>query len=442
MVDLSAAKAAVRRHRSEVLVFGAAQGEASPRYAESVVVGESGEVIRCVRHYSDSPDFTDLWSGEASFLVASGDNTVAVVKHVLARGWGLDSIGAMTRRFDVHWASTDCVLSLFAAPSLADPLLSERGSHGDSVRPLRGVSASPTEPTNGRGRKRLSATKARSYVIGDDSGQSVDTDAGAPRSSARGEASASDVAAWLPVPEPGDAPTAGWVYRASKRLLDVTVASAGLVALSPLLLVLGLLVKLTSRGPILFAHKRQGLGGKVFSCWKFRTMCADADALQAKLREQNEVDGPQFKITDDPRLTRIGRLLRDYNLDELPQLLNVLVGQMSLVGPRPSPDKENQFCPPWRRARLSVKPGITGLWQVLRLRDEDQSDFQEWIYYDIEYARHQSLWLDLQILAYTPASMFAPRFVNGFVHRLKRSGICVYSARLSQDPAADARVPA
>ena len=138
----------------------------------------------------------------------------------------------------------------------------------------------------------------------------------------------------------------------------------------------------------------------------------------------------QFKIDNDPRVTKIGPWLRRSNIDELPQLFNVLLGQMSLVGPRPSPDSENQLCPEWRRTRLSVKPGITGLWQVLRLRNPHASDFQEWIYYDVEYARHRSLWLDLQILLYTPVAMFAARRLNGFAGRLERHGICTRAAVL------------
>jgi lipopolysaccharide/colanic/teichoic acid biosynthesis glycosyltransferase len=183
-------------------------------------------------------------------------------------------------------------------------------------------------------------------------------------------------------------------------------------------------VKLTSPGPVFFAHRRQGLNGKEFDCLKFRSMRHGADALQAKLRARNEVDGPQFKIAHDPRLTPIGYFLRETNLDELPQLFNVLLGHMSLVGPRPSPDDENQLCPAWRRTRLSVKPGVTGLWQVLRSRQYPETDFQQWIYYDVAYARHRSFRLDLRILLFTPLSMISSRLVRGFADRLKRDGVC------------------
>jgi len=183
----------------------------------------------------------------------------------------------------------------------------------------------------------------------------------------------------------------------SKQCLDFVAAAIGLAALAPVLAVIAVAIKLTSRGPILYRHRRQGLGGIEFDCLKFRTMIPDADRLQARLRQLNEVDGPQFKLSHDPRITRVGHFLRRTNLDELPQLYNVLKGQMSLVGPRPSPDNENQFCPVWRKNRLSVLPGITGLWQVTRSPDR-KADFQEWIYYDLQYVKYRSTWLDLQIL--------------------------------------------
>jgi lipopolysaccharide/colanic/teichoic acid biosynthesis glycosyltransferase len=225
-------------------------------------------------------------------------------------------------------------------------------------------------------------------------------------------------------------------YRIVKRGIDVVLSGAGLILLSPVLCVIAALVRLMTRGPALFRHVRQGVGGEEFSCLKFRTMIAGAEAMQAELKSQNEVDGPQFKIGRDPRLTRLGAWLRRYNIDELPQLINVFRGEMSLVGPRPSPDDENQYCPGWRRARLSVRPGITGLWQVLRLRDNVHSDFQEWIYYDLEYVRHRSLWLDWQILLYTPIAVFASRRLGGFSKRLARRGICVHSARLAREEGA------
>ncbi len=190
------------------------------------------------------------------------------------------------------------------------------------------------------------------------------------------------------------------MYLALKRAGDTLLAAAGLIALSPLLLLTAVLVKLTSRGPVLFGHVREGLGGRPFRCWKFRTMVQDADRMQRRLYQQSMVDGPQFKLPSDPRVTPIGRVLRLTNIDELPQLINVVLGQMSLVGPRPSPFRENQICVPWRRARLSVRPGITGLWQICR-HERSAGDFHQWIYYDMLYVRHMSFWLDLKILIAT-----------------------------------------
>ena len=129
-------------------------------------------------------------------------------------------------------------------------------------------------------------------------------------------------------------------------------------------------------------------------------MRKDAEQLKHLLSHQNQADGPQFYIENDPRLTRVGKFLRKYHLDELPQFFNVLIGDMSIVGPRPSPFAENQFCPAWREARLSVRPGITGLWQINRTRRAG-ADFQEWIKYDIQYVERRTLWLDLKIIGQT-----------------------------------------
>lgn len=195
-----------------------------------------------------------------------------------------------------------------------------------------------------------------------------------------------------------------------KRVLDVTLATLGLLVLSPLLVVAGILVKVTSPGPLFFIHRREGRGGREFGCIKFRTMVPDAHKRQREMYGQNQVDGPQFKIDKDPRVTRIGAILRATNMDELPQLLNVIAGQMSLVGPRPSPFRENQICVAWRRARLSVTPGITGLWQICRDRASD-ADFHQWIFYDLAYVKHFSLWLDAKILFWTIASLGGRRRV-------------------------------
>ena len=189
-------------------------------------------------------------------------------------------------------------------------------------------------------------------------------------------------------------------YPRFKRIVEGVVAALGLVALTPLLLVVVILIKLTSRGPILFCHEREGRDGRPFACYKFRTMVANAHSLQRELYRQNQVDGPQFKLARDPRLSPIGRWLRTTNIDELPQLWNVVRGDMSLIGPRPSPFRENQICIPWRQARLSVRPGVTGLWQICH-QGRAGGDFHQWIYYDTLYVRYMSPWLDLKILLAT-----------------------------------------
>ena len=189
-------------------------------------------------------------------------------------------------------------------------------------------------------------------------------------------------------------------YADAKSWIEAGVAALALLVLSPLFLVLGVLVKLTSRGPIFYGDPREGLGAETFFCWKFRTMRPDAHALQRALSAGNLADGPHFKMANDPRLTPIGGWMRRLNLDELPQLFNVLRREMSFVGPRPSPTRENQVSAPWRQARLSVRPGITGLWQVCRHRREE-GDFHQWIEYDMLYVEHCSLLVDLRILVAT-----------------------------------------
>jgi lipopolysaccharide/colanic/teichoic acid biosynthesis glycosyltransferase len=198
-----------------------------------------------------------------------------------------------------------------------------------------------------------------------------------------------------------------WAGHASKRAFDIACALLALAVTIPLVYPWVMLaIWLEDRGPFFFAHRRETLGGRQFPCIKFRSMRLDADWIKAQLARQNQADGPQFFMKEDPRISRVGRLIRKTNIDELPQFINVLLGHMSVVGPRPSPRAENQLCPPWREARLSVRPGITGLWQVCRTREAGK-DFQEWIRYDIEYVESQSWKLDLWILWKT-ALLFVP----------------------------------
>lgn len=196
-----------------------------------------------------------------------------------------------------------------------------------------------------------------------------------------------------------------------KRIADIVVAITALILFAPILPLIALVIKLTSRGPVFFKDTRQGVHGKAFNCLKFRTMLVGADKMQDKLRVFNQTDGPQFKMADDPRLSAVGKFLRDTYIDEVPQFFNVLFGQMSLVGPRPSPESENTLCPPWRDARLSVRPGITGLWQVCRTR-QPMKDFQEWIHCDIKYVRDLTLRMDLWICCQT-----AKKMVKNFIRQ-------------------------
>lgn len=197
-----------------------------------------------------------------------------------------------------------------------------------------------------------------------------------------------------------------------KRLCDIAFSFGILLLILPIFPVIALMLKLTSPGPVFYPARRQGRRGKEFNCLKFRTMMVQADSLQERLRVVNEVDGPQFKIDNDPRITGVGKFLRDTCIDELPQFINVLLGQMSVVGPRPSPENENESCPAWRDARLSVRPGITGLWQVCRTR-QTAMDFQEWVYYDTRYVRNLSFRQDFGICLKT-ASKLIHTFLDQF----------------------------
>ena len=184
----------------------------------------------------------------------------------------------------------------------------------------------------------------------------------------------------------------------AKRVLDALGAGLVLLCLAPLLAAIAILIKLDSRGPVLYCAQRAGRKGKLFKCYKFRTMVSNADELKERLRQNNERSGPFFKITGDPRITRVGRILRRYSLDELPQLLNVLKGEMSLVGPRPHPVDDVAGYELEHLSRLDVTPGITGLWQVTARRDPS---FQRSMELDREYIRSWNLGLDMKILLRT-----------------------------------------
>ena len=190
----------------------------------------------------------------------------------------------------------------------------------------------------------------------------------------------------------------GLYLRFGKRLLDVLGASLGLLLSSPLLLIAAVLIKLESRGPVIYKSIRIGRGARPFAFLKLRSMVDGAELHRQKLSHLNEADGPVFKIAADPRVTRIGRLLRMSSIDEIPQLWNVLRGEMSLVGPRPPIAEEVVQYEPWQLRRLDVVPGITCLWQI---SGRSRIGFQEWMRLDLEYIRHRSFQLDLKILIRT-----------------------------------------
>ena len=193
----------------------------------------------------------------------------------------------------------------------------------------------------------------------------------------------------------------------TKRVIDVIGAAMLLVALAPVMLAVALAIKLSGPGPVLYKQERYGYMKRRFRMYKFRTMVVNADQLQPELEIRNEASGPVFKISDDPRVTRIGRFLRRSSLDELPQLWNVLTGEMSLVGPRPLPVRDvGRFSEPWLMRRFSVWPGLTCLWQI---RGRSHLGFEQWIAFDLEYIDRWSLLLDLKILLRTVPAVLGGR---------------------------------
>jgi exopolysaccharide biosynthesis polyprenyl glycosylphosphotransferase len=197
-------------------------------------------------------------------------------------------------------------------------------------------------------------------------------------------------------------PRVSWL----KRALDIMVGSAVLVALSPLFLIVVAAIKLDSAGPVFYRQPRVGKEGRVFPMFKFRSMRQHADRYLEELREQNEASGPLFKMRRDPRITRVGRMLRRLSIDELPQLFNVLKGQMSLVGPRPPIPAEVDQYDEWQLGRLRAIPGMTGLWQV---SGRSEVSFHDMVRLDLHYIRNWSVGLDLEILARTLPAVLSNR---------------------------------
>ena len=191
-----------------------------------------------------------------------------------------------------------------------------------------------------------------------------------------------------------------------KRTIDIVASSVALIGLSPVLLVAAAAIKMTSKGPVLFMQQRAGLGGRAFKIYKFRTMVIDAEAKKAALRAVSEQDGPAFKMARDPRVTTIGRYLRMSCIDELPQLLNVLRGEMTLVGPRPLPLEESNGCRGWQRRRLEITPGLTCIWQV---NGKSRVPFVEWMRMDIRYIGSRTFIHDVSLIAKTVLTVILHR---------------------------------
>ena len=187
-------------------------------------------------------------------------------------------------------------------------------------------------------------------------------------------------------------------YDVAKRFFDIVLSLCGLVILSPLFLITAVAIRLDSKGPAFYSQKRIGKNGKPFKMYKFRSMCVDAEQQLERLAALNERDGPTFKITHDPRVTRVGRFIRKTCIDELPQLINILRGEMSLVGPRPPLPDEVAVYTPYQMRRLGVTPGLTCFWQATKGED---TTFEEWVEMDLKYIRERSLKTDIKILFLT-----------------------------------------
>ena len=195
-----------------------------------------------------------------------------------------------------------------------------------------------------------------------------------------------------------------YVGMLAKRLIDVLFSSCVIIIGFPFFFIIALLIKFDSKGPVFFKQKRSGLRGKEFDVYKFRTMVVNAEALQKDLMDKNEMSGPVFKMTNDPRITRVGHFLRKTGIDEFPQFLNVFIGNMSIVGPRPPLPKEVAQYERWQMRRLAMKPGITCLWQVAPNRNS--ISFEDWMRMDMEYIDNWSLVLDIIIIIKTATAVF------------------------------------
>ena len=196
------------------------------------------------------------------------------------------------------------------------------------------------------------------------------------------------------------------VYEICKRTIDIIGAGLGLILLSPIIAIVACAVKFTSKGPVFFSQKRVGKNGELFEMYKFRSMVVNAEELKENLEDQNEMSGPMFKIKDDPRITKVGKFIRKTSIDELPQLWNILKGDMSLVGPRPSLPKEVEQFDNWMFKRLSVRPGLTCYWQV---SGRNNIDFEDWMKLDIKYVEERNFWIDIKLIFKTVFVLFGDK---------------------------------
>lgn len=199
------------------------------------------------------------------------------------------------------------------------------------------------------------------------------------------------------------------VYEFIKRTMDIICSLIALVVLLPILLLVSVLIKVESKGPVIFAQGRVGKDGKMFKMYKFRSMVANAEELKEKLMKQNERSGPMFKIRDDPRITKVGKFIRRTSVDELPQLVNILKGDMSIVGPRPSLPKEVKQFEEWMMERLNVKPGLTCYWQVSGRND---IEFTEWMKLDVKYVKERNIIIDIKLIFKTFFVLFGDKHAS------------------------------
>lgn len=195
-------------------------------------------------------------------------------------------------------------------------------------------------------------------------------------------------------------------YLFLKRLMDIIGAGIGIILLSPLMIATAAAIKIDSKGKVIFSQNRVGKYGKIFKMYKFRSMVTNAEALKDKLIEKNEMSGPVFKIKNDPRITKVGKFIRKTSIDELPQLFNVFLGEMSLVGPRPNLPKEVEKFSEYHKNKLLVTPGLTCYWQVM---GRNKIGFDEWIELDIRYIKERNLWIDIKLIIITFFVLFGDK---------------------------------